>query len=346
MPFSDSQIQDLAISTQKALGPPTFRQIAQNLTHYEVAGYMLQRDRVVLQSGNGINERVMMDLSQGSAMSAMYEDDDVHVSDTMREINFPWRHLKTYYAWERREMLMNRGEARLTDLMSIRRTDAMLAQAELLEAQYWSKPTDSSDSRSLFGVFYWLVGNATRGFNGGNATGFSGGPGGLDASLSRNAKWMNYTAEFTNVTKPDLIFEMRRAKRKIGFKSPVPGGEQASLDYRIYTGIENIEGLESIGESQNENLGRDIASMDGQITFHGNPIVWVEKLDLANKSDRPMLFHNRDCMKIYFLAGDVLRESEPDKVSNNHNVMAVFIDSTLNVGCKDRRRNAYIRKAS
>lgn len=346
MPASDSDIIDLAISTQKNLGPAEFRQIAQNLTEYEVAGYMLKRDKVTVSSGNGINRRLMLDFTETSRWTKLYEGDEVVIGDTLREINVPWRHMVTYYGWDRRELLMNRGESMLTNLMSVRRTSALLAQAELLENAYWSKPADSSDDRTMFGLFYWLVSSATTGFNGGNATGFSSGPGGLDASVDRNAKWRNYTAQFAAITKADLIQKMRRGHRLIGFKSPVPGGVNTAQTYRIYTGIENIEAIESLGESQNENLGKDIASMDGVMTFRGNPIVRIERLDSTYMSDRPLLFVNRDSQELEFLSGNVLRESEPDKVGGNHNLMAVFIDSTLNSLTMDRRRNAYFRYAA
>ena len=42
-----------------------------------------------------------------------------------------------------------------------------------------------------------------------------------------------------------------------------------------YVNEDTMSSLEDLGEAQNENLGRDIASMDGQIIFRRVPIIWV-----------------------------------------------------------------------
>ena len=348
MPASDAEIQDLAISTQKNLGPVGFYQIAQEMTNYEVGGYFLDASRIEVErgTGNGFHWNVMMDSQDNTRFTKLFEGDEVLSSDVMREANAPWRHMVTDYCWDRRAMLMNSGEAVLTNLIQIGRVSALLGQVKTVENTHWSKPADSSDDRTPWGLFTWLVSSATRGFNGGNAAGFSAGPGGLDASVDRNARWRNYTDRFSAITKADLVGDMRRAHREIDFQSPVPGGFQISRKYRIYTGIENLEGLEALGEAQNENLGKDIASMDGQITFRGNAIVRVNRLDAAYKSDRPVLFVNRDTIKIVVLSGNAMRESAPDKVGGAHNVMAVFIDTTYNYKMTDRRRNAYLSYAA
>ena len=68
---------------------------------------------------------------------------------------------------------MNRSPARLVNLLQSSRVDAMTDLAELMESNFWGAPASSSDTLKPYGVPYWIVYNATTGFNGGHPSGFS-----------------------------------------------------------------------------------------------------------------------------------------------------------------------------
>ncbi len=345
MSLADSDIIDLTTSTQKELGRMKFTQIAQRLQNYEVMSKIMKQDRVSFESGVGIQRTVMVDHSNAARHVGLYETDTSNVGDVLKTIDIPWRHTTTNYSFERREMIMNKGAEKIVDLVTVRRADAMIALAELLETAFWNKPVDSTDKVKPFGVPYWVVGSNSTGFNGTNPSGFSSGAGNL--SSSTYTRWANYTAQYTTVNKDDLITKMRTAHRKIGFKSPVDISDYRNgkgQQYRIYVNETTLNALELLGESQNENLGRDLASMDDTIAFKRSPIVWVPELDANTNETDPIYMLDLSTFYPVILKGDFMRETEPEKAANQHNVFVVHVDTSWNVLCVDRRRQAVIRK--
>lgn len=339
-----ADILDLVNSTLDDLGPVAFEQIAQNLTDYEIMGRLLKEDRVLIQSGKGFERRVMLSQSGAARHVEMFATDNTSIIDVLELLNVPWRHAMTDYTIERRENLMNKTPAELVNLLTVRRTDAMISLTEVLETAGWASPVDSSDRIEPFGIPHWVVKNSSEGFNGGNPSGFSAGAGGI--STTAFPKWANYTAQYVSVTKTDLIFRMRRAHMSTNFKSPVDikdlrtgKGER----FRIYLNLETLLSIESLAEFQNDQLGADVASMDGRTVFKKNPLVYVPQLD-ADATD-PVYMIDTNTLYIIALAGDILQESGMQRVPNSHNTMQNFIDLTYNFVCIDRRRNAVLSTA-
>jgi hypothetical protein len=344
--LADQDILDLATASQKELGRMKFQQIAQTLQSYEVMGKLLKQEKVQFESGIGIQKTVMVDVTSQAEHVGMYETDETNVGDVLKTIDIPWRHTITKYAWERRELLMNGGATRIVELMKVRRADAMISLAELLETAFWNKPTDSTDKLLPFGVPYWVVYNATEGFNGGDPSGFTSGAGNL--SSTTYPRWKNYSANYTTLDKNDAIPKLRTAYRKIQFKSPIDIDDYRRGNgqrYRLYCNETSMQDFEDIGESQNENLGRDVASMDDTITFRKNPINWVPKLDANTNNTDPIYMLDLSTFYPVFLKGDFMRETSPEKAANQHNVFVVFVDTTWNILCVDRRRQAILAKA-
>ena len=187
--------------------------------------------------------------------------------------------------------------------------------------------------------------NATTGFNGGAASGFST-VAGLDPTTTKGERWKNYTAQYTNVTKDDLIKKMRTAHRKIQFKTPVdiPDFRRGNgAQYRIYTNESVLNEMELLGEAQNENIGRDIAYYDDSITFRKHAIVWVPKLDSDIQNPVYML----DMSQFYpvVMEGLYLRETDPKPAPLQHLTMVVHVDLKWNAMCVDRRAQAVLATA-
>ncbi len=346
----DTEINDLVVSTLQELDKPNFTQIASRIQNYVFFNTILREDKVVFTGGaGGFKTRVMVDHSNQAVMTGLYDTDDVDVTDVLKEISVPWRRTKVPYAYERREILENAGEGKLTDLLTIRRADALIALAELLETQHWSKPTTSADELNVYGVPTWIVkwptGTTTPGFTGTNPEGFTAGAGGLDSATY--TRWANWAGRYTSVGKSDLIAKMRTAHRKIGFQSPI-GVEQfrsgVGATYRLYTNEDVLNAIELAAENQNENLGSNIASMDGMTTFKGSAIVWVPKLDAD--TGNPVYMINSETFFPFCLSGDYLRESEPAKAAKQHNVWEVWIDMSWNEVCVNRRANAVLSTKS
>lgn len=334
-------ILDLVAGTLKELGRLRFEQIAQALVDYEVMGRILKKDKIGFEGGIGISRNLMVTTSGAAKHVKLFDKDTVAIADVLKTITLPWRHTTTNYAYERRELAMNSGSAeKVVDIIKVRRTDGLLSLVEKMEEAFWNKPTDSTDDTKPFGVPYWIVKNASAGFNGGAPSGFPAGAGGL-----LHANWKNYTGTYTNVTKDDVITKLRTAFRKIGFKSPVNVQDYRTGKgerYRLYVTETTINALELLGEAQNENLGRDLASMDDQITFKRCPIIWVPYLD--SDTQLPIYMIDFDSFQPVFLTGEFLREQGPHLAPEQHATYVVFIDTSWNVLCVDRRRQCVLYK--
>lgn len=338
--ITPDDIADLVSSTLKDLGRMKFQQIAQSLTHYEVFSKWFKKDKVGFDDGIGIQRTLMNRIESGTARHVGYlEEDRTNIGDYVTQMSVPWRHLTTNWAMVyQTDILMNRGKSLIFNVIKPRRAAALLEMVEELENRAWSAPSSSSDKDYPYGLPYWLVKNATTGFNGGAPSGHTTVAG---VNLTTSPTFKNYTAQYVSVTKTDLIAKLRTAHRKCRFISPISiedyrGGQGDR--YRLYVNETTISSIESVGESQNENLGRDIASMDGQMVFKKHPIIYVPKLD--SDTTNPVYMVDHSTFMPVVLKGDFLRESEARQSARQHNVYQVFVDLTYNYICVDRRRNA------
>lgn len=335
--LSDLDIADLVTGTLRDFGKPNFGQVASRLVDYEFARKILKNDKIQYDSGVAIRKQIMMDHSNAARHVGLYATDSTNVNDVMAYAEVPWRHTTSNFSYERREMLENKGAEQIYDLIKVRESDAMIAMTELIETAGWNKPVDSTDTTTPFGIPYWIVKNASEGFNGGNPSGFTAGAGGL--SSTTYTRWANYTGQYAAISKDDLIRKMRKAWRNIKFKSPVkiPDIDRES-DYRIYVNEATMDGLEQVGEAQNENLGKDIAPYEDEIAFRKVQIIRAQKLD--SDTTNPVYMIDFGTFSPIILKGDNMRRSEPIMAANQHNVWNVFYDLTWNTLCTNRRKNA------
>ena len=332
MALQADAIADLIAVTQRDLGKMKWTEIATDLQDYVALPNILRKNKVGFQSGYGLQWQVMVKHSGAAKMTGLYAVDDVNVADVMVNATLNWRHATTNYAIERREIAMNRNPARIVELVKIRRADAMISLAVTMEENFWTLPT--VDSAEAHGVPYWVVTNASEGFNGGHPTGYSD-----VAGISRTTypRWKNYTANYTNVSKTDIVRKWRKAATKTKFMSPTPIPTYNTGDrYGFYTNYDVIGALEEVLEGQNDNLGNDIASKDGRLQFRGTKVTWVPYLD--DDSTDPVFGINWGVFRPVFLQGEYLNESRPSKASNQHTVLQSHVDLTFNYECRDCRK--------
>ena len=333
----DIDIADMVTTTLEDLGRGRFHQIAQELVEYKVLPRILRKERIRIQSsGIGIKETLMTSTGGTARWVGLLEEDAVNINDILDQLTVNWCRLTDNMAWERRMLLENRGEARINNVIKPQRVAMMIRIADALEEGFFGAP-DASDVKRPWGLKYWIVKNATTGFNGGLPSGFTT-VGGV--SLTDSPTFKNYTFQYTDVTKLDLIQKLRTAHRKTNWRSPIkkPGmmsefGERRQLFCNEVT----INAIELVGEAQNENLGRDIASMDDTIAFKKHPIMYVPYLD--NDTSYPLYMIDTDTITPFILKGDYLRESQATN-NRQHNVFDVHVDLSINFICTNRRANA------
>jgi hypothetical protein len=333
-----TDIADLVAGTLRELGRLRFQQIAQSLQDYEVFSHWFKRDKVAFDTGIGIQRTLMNKLSNTAKHVGLMETDVVNITDVIDQLQVNWVHAQNSWAFIYQETLMNRGESLIYNVIQPRRADCLISLVEELENKAWAQSIDKTEP---YGLPYWVVKNNTTGFNGALPSVETSTI--ANVSLDDSPNFKNYTAQYTSISKSDCIKKLRTAHRSCGFKSPITINDYRGTTgqrYRLYVNETTISGIEDLGEAQNENLGRDIASMDGTITFRNHPIIWVPKLDAD--TDDPIYMIDHSTFYPVCLTGDYLRESEAKPAPSQHNVFQVFVDLSYNYLCIDRRRNAVI----
>lgn len=329
------QIADLVALTLRELGRNKWTDISYDLQEHVALPKLLKKEKVGFGSGYGFQWNVNVTTSGSARMTGLYETDVRNATDTIVQGNVPWRHCTTNWVVDEREIKMNRSPARIVELVKVKRANSMIDLATLLEDQFWSAPSDSSDNENMFGIPYWIVKSATEGFNGGNPSGFSAGAGAISSSTYPN--WANWTGDYTSVTQDDLVTSLRKAATYTKFKSPVQTPSYNTGDrYGYYTNYEVLAPMERLLMAQNENLGNDLASKDGEVTFRRNKVTWVPKLDAD--TENPVYGINWGVFGFVFLEGEYLSESGQMRAPFQHKVLEYHTDLTLNSVCRDRRR--------
>lgn len=338
--YTAEQVADIQKVTLRHLGKGSLTDISLGKQRYVGMPQILRMKQKQL-TGRGIKRQVMVAPGGNARQTGLFDDDEISVNDVMQEALTPWRYTTNNYACDLREEDMNAGPAEIVDLMRIRRHAAFSALADHLEDQIWSGPSSSTDTTEVWGIPHFVVKNATKGFNGGAPSGFSDVSG---ISPTTYERWKNYTFTYTNVTKADLIKEMREAHYRVRFQSPIPDNARVPSykggrdDQEWYVRYETLQEMEEVGEAQNENLGRDLASMDGNMLFRGNPIIPVSKLE--DDSQYPIYALDWSELEPVFLNGWEFREAPMKETARSHNVVASHVDLAWNLHCVNRRAMA------
>lgn len=339
--LSLSDFADNVVATLNDLGPPKFQQIAQDVVDYPIFRTWFKKGKVsFLPDGIGITRSLMVRTAGVASHGSPTASDNVAIHDLLKSMNVSWAHAKSYWAFFYQQSLINRGKSMITNVIEPQRAGALIDLAKEVDSKAWANPDPSADSQPL-GIPHWIVkASGTPSHQGGLPSGYTTVAG---INLTTVPNFKNWTGQYVNVSKADLVKKLKTAKRRCQFRSPINIDQYVSEmgeRYQLYVNETTIGNIEDVGESQNENLGRDIDSLGGQIVFQGHPIMYVPQLDSDTTNPVYMIDHNTfyPCV----LTGDYLRESGPEKVADNHNSFAVFLDLTYQYICLDRRRNAVL----
>jgi hypothetical protein len=337
MAFTASDVPDLVKGTLYRLGRMKFQQIAQSLVRYEIFTKWFKEDKVVVGDGLGL-QRNMMTRHATTARHVGWNDPDrVAMASVLEQLKVEWVQLTDAWGFDYRETLMNKGASQIVDIIKARRASTMLSIASELETKAWSAPS-ASNTVDPKGIPHWLVKSATTGFNGGYPSGYTT-IGGLNLE-TQAPTFKNYTFAYSAFNKTSLVKPWRTAMRVTDFVSPVSIDDyrgEVGRQFRHYVNEATLSNIEDIGEAQNENLGRDLSTMDGKMTFNSNPIIYVPQLD--SDTQNPIYSIDHSTFYPIVLQGMFLLEHDAIRAPENHNRYYIPVDLMYNYICIDRRRN-------
>ena len=334
--LTTEQVADLVTTTLGSYDPPKWQDLTTDLQAFYALPQVLKEEKVQLEGGVKVVRFLQTDHLDSARAVGLNDIDRVNDRDMMEKIEEGWRHCTANMSLERRIVNMNRGEAQLVKLVKTKEHGMMVALAEAMEQWMWTL-LSADDGITPIGIPYWInkypSGNTALGFTGTLPwTGVY--PGGLN-----HARFRNIAGKYTDFSKTDLLPLMRKGYRIGRFMPPVKHSanyDRGSERYGFYTTIEAIMMLEMLGESQNDNLGKDLASMDGQILFRRCPIHWVPQLE----ADTHNPIYGIDWAQLYpvFLEGEYMNRSPAQVCSEQHTRVRVHIDCTYTFMAHDLRR--------
>lgn len=326
-------LNDLVADTLRDLGRGRFTEIATDLQEHTAMASLLRENRTELQSGTGVQWNVMVAQAGNFRNVGLAASDNINLADTMVQATADWRNSVGGYAIEGREVSMNMEPSQIVNLVKTRRIQGMLDIAEGMENNFWGPPVALTDTITPWGVNTWIVKNATEGFNGGVPSGYTT----IGLNPTTYPRWNNWTAPYTSVSRDDLIRKWRKAARFTNFKPPVEGIPtfNTGTKYGYYTTNAVLQPLEETLQSQNDNLGTDVAKYDNMVTFGRVPVTWVPKLEADTTN--PVYGINWGWFKTVILRGWWLRETHVPIYPGVHTMSAHFLDCTYQWVTKNRR---------
>ncbi len=341
MPQADD-ILDLVATTQAQRDVPKWTDISTSLQDYPVMRRFLKEESQTLDEGKNLERRIQVDAFGNATMTSLYETVQYNQSEVMTYISIPWRHMRTYFVMEDREVTMNSGAAKIVDLMDEREHGCLTDQAALAETEFWASTGFGLATNHLWGVQAWVVmagATTTPGLNGLDPSAFPLGVGGISSATYPN--YANNNVLYSAVSKTDFVRKARKLFYLSNWVPPVayPSSSDDSR-YGLYTTYDNVEATEELAESQNDQATprNDVAFMDGMAMIRRTPLTPVPQLD-ADTTNRPCFGIDWGTFKIVFLRGEYMYRQNPIRLQNQPRTIATNIWNSFQCLAPDRRRN-------
>lgn len=331
---------DIVTLTLKELGRAKWTDLTSDYPDTLAMKRLIKKGKITFDDGYEAQFNLMTATNGSARAVGLAYTSVVDAPNIMTTGSVPWRHVTWNWMWERRLVKMNSGSSRIVDMVKTQRYGAMGDAVKMFENQLWRVPA-VSDNITPYGLPYYIVKSNTAvttndGFNGSVPSGYT-----TVAGLNPTTypRWRNYATQYTTVSKDDLIRKWRRAATKTAFKPLVDDTPTYNTgdDYGFYTNYFVIGTLEEILEAQNENLGKDIASMDGEVVFRRVPVVYAAELELDTTN--PIYGVNWGVLGAMGLKGEWMLEKTFNEIPTQPTVGFTNVDCTWNLICRDRRRN-------
>jgi hypothetical protein len=342
MPIYAEDIPDVLAGTLANLDEGFWQQIAQTYTEYMGMSW-LKSKRKTFSSGYEIRGNQVFSKSSPARMSGFTDPVGNNIPDLLSTVAVPWKHADTYFSTVyQTDILMNSGKREIVNLVKVRTADALLAMAELLEGEIFGTAPNVAEEEKLYGLKYWIVQNATQGFNGGlpgDHTTIGG------VNITTYPKFKNYTGTYAAITDRDFMPLVRTVSRAVNFKSPVPseGMRKFGKKCLVLTNETGINGVETLADKRNDNPGAQLTPYADEVMIGQNAVKYIPYLD--GDTGNPFYFVNQDTMYPVVLEGDFMRKTIQKNYSDQVNVTRTVWQLTCNMICIDRRRNAVIHAA-
>lgn len=348
-----------------------FTNLLSDLNEYAIVKRILPNHKKVFAGGLDWTFMAAIDAynnGNGTAkFTGLFEDDTFNRKNVLVQGKVSPRFLTASYIYDKREPVLNSGEASKSKLLAIvefvkLQLELMYQSAlDLMETTFAGVgPTYADDKKTPHGLAFYIQKQSNSDASSHANGGFDGKDPSLPASsssatptacprcgisTSSYARWANWAAQYADISKDDLVKKMRIAAHKINFKSPLSLTDPTlSTGREILTGLDVLQELESLLEAQNMNLGNDVASKDGKVLFKGAPVEYVPVID--NDTRNPIYMIDWKTLVFGTVAGWDKKVSAPKEDDAQHNTMKGFLDMSCEMVCTNLRNQAVLSLAA
>jgi len=338
-----SDIQDLANGTLADLGRFRMVDIASDIREFIAVDRLLAKGKVKVGSGESLKWNLLERGDDNAKNVGLFNRDNTNVKPGTFILEAPWRHTQTSCAFDVREVLMNRSPSKIVDIVKERRQMAAVGLVELMEANFWDGPTDSTDTDTPWGLCKYILGyNASSGFYG--SDGNYGSTYGQSAATKTRLK--HYTFQYTSVTESDLIDSIRDTLVYTNFKpvvknSPVPDYVRGSQRV-MYTVWPTVRSAEKLARDNNESLGSDLDKYHGEVRIQRVPLVEAPYLTENKSTSCPVIGIDWKQMQCCVLGSNWMSDGKFKPKDGQHNVMEMFTDSSYQFRVLNRRKGVWL----
>lgn len=319
---------------------------AAEFTGYLAQKWITKKKSRIIKGGRGDQWTIWDTIPEDAArFKNPLEPDDTNITPLLKQASITWRHCETNWSYHYiYDVLMNKNDPdRIATEMEVREAASNLALLKLLEGKLFGAPPGSSDTTNPLNIRYWIVTNATDGFNGGAPSGHTT-VAGIDPST--NEWWKNYTFTSSDFSYEQFSEKLSDAIYSTDWKAPVPFSQNMlpdDVEHELMGPRYVHNQAKRLVRSQNDQNGRDIDAYekDGAMMLCGKPLMVVPYLDTAGSGGVPLnqLFGiDHSSFHTIILDGDNMRNTGPLRSSNNKDLYQVFKTLTMNVVCRNRRR--------
>lgn len=335
MALQGSGVADLVTTTLQNVEPLKFTDISTTYQRFSALPNLIKKHKVTFDTGVDFRFDLMTNYNNGFKAVGLYNKDTVSVPDVMQQATVPWRHVTWNWAIDEKEVAMNRSPRKIVDLTLTRRIAAFIGATVGFEQFFWGLP-GVTDTLSPYGMPYWVVKNATEGFNGGAPSGYTT-VAGINPTTYPN--WSNWTFQYVADTPDDLLKKWYKAAEFTDFDTAVPDMPTFNTgdDYGYYTNWSVIQPLEEVLRNRNDNTESNIAKYQGQLMFMQKPVKRVVQLE--SDTTNPIYGLNWGEMHCAALRGLWLKETKIEKMPGEHTVAAAFYDCSFQFFTRNRRRH-------
>ena len=344
--LTPEQLGDVVKSTLNIFRRDEWVSEMSDLQDYTLFNDMCKNKKEKLSMSRGDKVRIITDHNHSAEVDKMFGTVDFMVDDAAEEGNVPWRRTKANMAFDIQEPDMNSGDAAMFDLIKTRYARMRVSALELAERLVWGKPTDSTDNEKPWGLKYWIVQNATTGFNGGNPAGFTAGRAGISSGTYSRHK--NYTGTYTSyddTPATGLIDQMERAAVMMEWKEAVQHASPERKGYgkSIYMDYDTRIGLKNVTKTMNDSLGFDLSTPDP--LFRGAQLKYVSWID-QNETNGPVYMIDHNSFFAVFLKDWYMKDIEISVLPHQPTVTGVVQYMVYNFVCHNLRKQAVFYDAS